>query len=103
MTSSSFDDLVSVSVSESISKILGADTWRAINFYFDIGTVARDPEKFMGVLDRLFGSTSRVLQTMISETLLRKVGGAEPRSNSQDFMGILRIARAKFSSSKVLR
>lgn len=103
MTSSSFDDLVSSSVSESISRILGADTWRAINFYFDIGTVARDPERFTGVLDRMFGSTSKVLQKMISDTLLRKVGAGEPRSNAQGFLGILRLAKAKFSSPRVPR
>jgi hypothetical protein len=92
----SFDEVVSQSVSETMSKILGADTWKAINFFFDMKTIAREPEQFAALLDKVFGYTSIVLQKKIGETLLGKVGAVQQTSNNFDFRQILRLAKAKF-------
>src|SRR2546425_11063351 len=95
MSAVSFDDLVSQSVSETMSKILGATTWKSVNFFCDTKTAAREPEAFAALLEKVFGLTSKVLQKKIAETLLNKVGGVQP-SNATDFRQILRLAKAKF-------
>jgi len=91
----SFDDLVSQSVTETMSKILGTDTWKAINF-FDMKTIAREPEQFAALLDKVFGLTSIVLQKKIGDALLSKVGAAQQTSSSLDFRQMLRLAKSKF-------
>ena len=92
----SFDELVSQSVTETMSKILGTDTWKAINFFFDMKIIAREPEQFAALLDKVFGYTSIVLQKKIGETLLGKVGATQQTSSNFDFRQILRLAKAKF-------
>lgn len=93
----SFDDLVSQSVTETMSKILGTDTWKAINFFFDMKAIVREPEEFSALLTKIFGATSGVLQKKIGETLLGKVGAVQQQtSSSLDFRQILRLAKAKF-------
>jgi len=79
-----------------MSKILGTDTWKAINFFFDVKGVAREPETFAALLDKVFGYTSNVLQKKIGENLLGKVGAVQQTSSSLDFRQILRLAKAKF-------
>ena len=96
MNGTSFDDLVSQSVIETMSKILGTETWKAINFFFDMKTIAREPETFAALLDKVFGYTSVVLQKKIGETLLGKVGAVQQTSSNFDFRQILRLAKAKF-------
>ena len=96
MNGTSFDDLVSQSVIETMSKILGTETWKAINFFFDMKTIAREPETFAALLDKVFGQTSVVLQKKIGETLLGKVGAVQQTSSNFDFRQILRLAKAKF-------
>jgi hypothetical protein len=93
---SSFDELVSESVTETMSKILGGDTWKAINFFFDMKTIAREPEDFAALLAKVFGATSSILQKKIGETILGKVGAVQQTSTSLDFRQILRLAKAKF-------
>jgi len=92
----SFDELVSQSVTETMSKILGTDTWKAINFFFDMKIIAREPEQFAALLDKVFGYTSIVLQKKIGETLLGKVGAPQQTSSNFDFRQMLRFAKAKF-------
>ena len=96
MNTTSFDDLVSQSVVETMSKILGADTWKAINFFFDMKNIVREPETFAALLDKVFGYTSIVLQKKIGETLLGKVGATQQTSSNFDLRQILRLAKAKF-------
>ncbi len=62
MKAASFDDMVSQSVTETMSKILGEDTWKAVNFFFDTKAAAREPEAFAALLDKMFGLTSKVLR-----------------------------------------
>jgi hypothetical protein len=100
MSALSFDDLVSQSVSETMSKILGATTWKSVNFFFDTKTAAREPEAFAALLDKVFGYTSKVLQKKIAEALLNKVGAVQP-SNTLDFRQILRLAKAKFPRTTI--
>jgi len=100
MSVASFEDLVSQSVSETMSRVLGTTTWKSINFFFDTKTAAREPEAFAALLDKVFGFTSKVLQKKIAETLLNKVGAAQP-SNTLDFRQILRLARAKFPRTTI--
>ena len=96
MNSANFDDLVSQSVTEAMSEILGTNTWKAINFFFDTKTAARKPEAFVTLLDKMFGLTSKVLQRKMGEILLGKVGSVQQYSNNLDFRQILRLARARF-------
>jgi len=96
MNSANFDDLVSQSVTEAMSEILGTNTWKAINFFFDTKTAARKPEAFAALLDKMFGLTSKVLQRKIGEILLGKVGSVQQTSNNLDFRQVLRLAKARF-------
>jgi hypothetical protein len=100
MSAASFDDLVSQSVSETMSRILGVNTWKSVNFFFDTKTAAHEPEAFAALLDKIFGFTSKVLQKKIAEALLNKVGAVQP-SNALDFRQILRLAKAKFPGTIV--
>src|SRR3989442_6792717 len=93
----SFDDLVGQSVAETLSKILGTDTWKAINFFFDVNGIAREPETFAAVLDKLFGFTSNVLQRKIGETLLTRVGAVQQTFNNLNFLHMLPLAKTKNS------
>jgi hypothetical protein len=79
-----------------MSKILGGETWKAINFFFDMKTIAREPETFAALLDKVFGYTSIVLQKKIGETLLGKVGATQQTFSNFDFRQILRLAKTKF-------
>jgi len=99
MRGASFDDLVSESVAETMSKILGPETWKAINFFFDTRTASRESEAFAKLLDKMFGLTSKVLRKKIAESLLGKVGAVQQTSSSLDFRQILRLAKAKFPRS----
>ena len=96
MNATSFDDLVSQSVIETMSKILGTETWKAINFFFDMKSIVREPETFAALLDKVFGYTSIVLQKKIGETLLGKVGAVQQTSSNFDFRQVLRLAKTKF-------
>jgi hypothetical protein len=100
---SPFDVLVGRAVGESMAKILGPNTWKAVNFYFDTRIVAREPEKFTKILDRLFGSTSKVLQKDMTERIFRKVGSSEPISSQQDLRSILKAAKIQFAGPSSLR
>jgi len=73
-----------------------AETWKAINFFFDMKSIVREPEEFAALLTKVFGSTSGVLQKKIGETLLGKVGAVQQTSGSLCFRQILRLAKAKF-------
>jgi hypothetical protein len=97
----SFDELVSQSVTETLSKILGLDTWKAINFFFDMKAIAREPEDFAALLSKVLGSTSGILQKKIGEAILGKVGAVQQTSSSLDFRQILRIAKTKFPGSRL--
>jgi hypothetical protein len=96
MSTLSFDDLVGQSVTETMSKILGTDTWKAINFFFDMKAISREPEEFAALLSKVFGSTSNVLEKKIGESILGKVGAVQQTSSKLDFRQILRLAKAKF-------
>ena len=100
MSAVSFEDWVSQSVSETMSKILGTTTWKSVNFFFDTKTAASEAEAFAAVLDKVFGFTAKVLQKKIAETLLNKVGAVQP-SSTLDFRQILRLAKAKFPRAAV--
>lgn len=83
MSQLSFDDLVHMSVQEAMSKLLGSEVWRAINFYFDVRAAAREPRSFEKLLNRLFGASSKVLQQVIGETLYKE-GGVPERANGRE-------------------
>ncbi|HZY94511.1 MAG TPA: hypothetical protein VFE98_06580 [Candidatus Bathyarchaeia archaeon] len=97
----SFEKLVEDSAHDAVAKTLGETVWKAINFYFDPKQISRNPEPFMDVLKKLFGASSRILQHVITETLLRKVG--DERSvrgpEERDFHHWIQLARSKFTSS----
>jgi len=101
MNTTSFDDFVSQSVNETMARILGANTWKSVNFFFDTKTAAREPEVFAAVLDKIFGLPSKVLQKKIAETLLSQVGAVQP-PNTLDLRQVLRLAKAKFPGTTAL-
>ncbi len=94
-----FEELVRSSFSETVSSVLGQETCKAVSFYFDISLLAKEPEIFAGLLERLFGRTAEVLEKMMSEKLIAKVGVKLERREGADFHTLIRIARAKFLSS----
>ncbi len=99
-TALSFDSLVEAAVREAITRTLGEDVWKAIGFYFDPKQAASNPEAFSSILDKMFGSGSRVLQKLITEALLKKVGSlAVVDKQGRSFFDWIQIAKAKFSSN----
>jgi hypothetical protein len=54
-------------------------------------------------LDRLFGDVSaRVLEKVIADNLLVKVGGTENRPKSSDFLILLRFAKSRFLTASAV-
>ncbi len=79
MTQASFDDLLKLSVYESMIKTLGEATWKALTFYFDLNRIASHPEQFEIILNRLFGTDrSREIQKLVIECFLSKTGAPSP-------------------------
>ncbi len=99
-TTVSFDAIVEASVKEAVTRTLGEEVCKAISFYFDPKQAASNPEAFTNILDKLFGSSSRVLQKLVAETLLKKVGSVMVvDKQGRSFYDWIQIAKAKFSSS----
>jgi hypothetical protein len=99
---SSFEDIVELSVMQTISKVLGTEVWKAVSFYFDPRSLAKEPEALLGVLDKLFGRNAVVLQKVIAEAVLGKVDVPEEKRKGSDFKNLIRIAKAKFLSTSTL-
>ncbi|HEV2118987.1 MAG TPA: hypothetical protein VGS11_02600 [Candidatus Bathyarchaeia archaeon] len=98
MTLNNFDELVATSAEEAVSKMLGHEVWKAVAFYFDMGKLASQPESFCSVLSKLFGASSRVLQTIIVDRINAKVGITTETRKDRDFKDWIQIARYKFQS-----
>lgn len=101
MTRDNFEELVQASVRETISKTLGPEVWKAIGFYFDFKTLARDPETFGKTLDKVFGGASKVLKQVIGHSLVTRVTGQMDARKDREFVEWIQIARAKFHSSSL--
>ena len=82
-----------------LTRVLGELVWKSIGFYFDPKALSRDPEALTDVLNRLFGRTANVLEKVIAEDILAKVGVPEDSRRGSDFRGFIRTAKAKFVSS----
>ncbi len=99
MSSASFEGLVENSVSDVLSRVLGEIVWKSISFYFDMKSLSKDPDKLPDVLSRLFGAHGSVLEKVIAEDVLTKVGVAQDSRKSYDFRSFIRVAKARFLSS----
>lgn len=99
MSAGSFDDLVERSIAETLSKILGEIVWQSIGFYFNPKALSGDPDVLPEVLGKLFGNHSKVLERVIAEDLLAKVGVPEESRRGTDFRSLVRVAKARFISS----
>jgi hypothetical protein len=97
--SSGFEELVQSTFSDSVSNMLGKETWKAISFYFDIPLLANEPEIFASVLERLFGKTAKALEKAITETLFARVGATFEKREGYSFQALIRIAKAQFLAS----
>lgn len=99
MSSSSFEDLVESSISATLSKILGELVWKSIGFYFEPKNLSQNPENLPEVLAKLFGSHAKVLERVIADDLLTKVGVPEENRKGSDFRILIRLAKARFISA----
>lgn len=99
MSSSSFEALVENSVSDVLSRVLGETVWKSISFYFDMKSLSRDPDRLPDVLSRLFGAHGNVLEKVIADDVLAKVGVSQDARRSYDFRAFIRVAKARFLSS----
>jgi len=95
----SFEELVESSITETLSKVLGEMVWKAIGFYFDPKALSKDPDALEGVLGKLFGKNASVLEKVIAENLLTKVGVPQENRRGSDFRSFVRIAKARFIAS----
>ena len=98
MSMVSFDDLVAIATEEAVSKVLGHEVWKSVTFFFDAGKMASQPESFSAVMTKLFGSTARVLQGVIVEKIISKIGTPIEVRKDREFRDVIQIARAKFQS-----
>jgi hypothetical protein len=99
VTRDKFEQVVQASVSETISKTLGAEVWKSIQFYFDFKTMASDPDTFARVMDKLFGRASKPLKQVIGQSLVARVTGQPDVRKDREFVEWFQIARAKFHAS----
>ena len=94
----SFEKLLDTVTGEVISKMLGAEVWRALTFYFDTKSATRDPEAFARVLERIFGASSKTIGHMVVKTLFTKLGIPPDRMDKKEFAEGISIAKARFPS-----
>ena len=94
----SFEKLFEMVVSEVIFKMLGAEVWKALRFYFDTKTAARDLEAFTKLLDKVFGASSKTHERMVIKTLCTKMGIPPDRMDKKEFAEGVSTAKARFSS-----
>lgn len=99
MSSSSFEDLVESSITGTLSKILGELVWKSIGFYFEPKNLSQNPENLPEVLAKLFGSHAKVLERVIADDLLTRVGIPEEKRKGSDFRVLVRMAKARFISA----
>ncbi len=93
-----FEKLFDTVVSEVISKMLGAEVWKALRFYFDTKTAARDLEAFTKLLDKVFGASSKTIERMVIKTLCTKMEISPDRMDKKEFAEVVSTAKARFSS-----
>ena len=94
----SFEKLLDMVISEVISKMLEAEVWRALTFYFDTKIATRDPEAFARVLEKIFGAPSKTIGRMVVKTLCAKLGIPPDRTDKKEFAEGISIAKARFPS-----
>lgn len=99
MSAASFEDLVETSITQTLSKILGSLAWQSIAFYFDPKALSKDPGTLPELLDRIFGKNHGVLEKVIAEDLLSRVGVPAENRKGSDFKTFIRIAKARFIAS----
>ncbi len=97
-----FDQLVASSAEEALSKMLGNEVWRAVTFYFDMGKLASEPDTFTKIMSKLFGASSKVLQTIIVEKIIARIGSNVEPKKDREFKDWIQVARAKFLSASGL-
>src|SRR5437016_14347342 len=102
MTQDSFEQIVQASIGQAMSKTLGRQVLKALNLYFDLKTVASDPEAFGKVLDKLFGGTSKVLKQVSGQTLSTKADGQVDERRGAECPEWRQSASAKFASCSAL-
>ncbi|MBO0888881.1 hypothetical protein J2P12_07255 [Candidatus Bathyarchaeota archaeon] len=61
--------------------------------------MSKDSDALSEVLSRLFGVKAGVLENVIAEVLLTRLGVPAEKRKVSDFRSLVRIARAKFISS----
>jgi hypothetical protein len=98
----SFDELVAIATEEAVSKVLGHEVWKSVTFFFDAGKLASQPDSFSAVMTKLFGSTAKVLQGIIVERIVSKIGTPIEVRKDREFRDLIQIARAKFQSTSRL-
>ena len=94
----SFEKLLDTVTGEVISKMLGAEVWRALTFYFDTKIATSDPEAFARVLERIFGASSKTIGHMVVKTLFTKLGIPPDKTEKKEFAEGISIAKARFPS-----
>jgi hypothetical protein len=99
VSAATFEDLVENSITETLSKVLGQLVWKAIGFYFEPKNLSRDPDALPEVLGKLFGKNANVLERVIAEDLLTRVGVPQENRRGSDFRTYVRIAKARFIAS----
>ena len=94
----SFEKLFEMVVSEVIFKMLGDEVWKALRFYFDTKTAARDLEAFTKLLDKVFGASSKTIERMVVKALCTKMEIPPDRMDKKEFAEGISIAKARFPS-----
>lgn len=99
MSTASFDELVESSITGTLSRVLGSIVWQSISFFFEPKSLSHNPDALPELLTKLFGTHANVLERVIAEDLLVKVGVPEENRRGSDFRGLIRIAKARFIST----
>ena len=99
MNTASFDQLVESSITGTLSKVLGSIVWQSISFFFEPKALSHNPDALPELLTKLFGTPANVLERVITEDLLVRVGVPKDSRRGSDFRGLIRIAKARFIST----
>ena len=74
MNAMSFDGTVAVAIRKALTEAFGASTAKAIDFYFDAGAAAKNPDRYEAMLRKTFLGGADRLIGIITQEVCRGTG-----------------------------
>ena len=91
-----FPKLVLQSVDEGLAKVMGEDTAKAVKFYVDPSIAAKDPDRFITSIRKMFGKGTQTIEMRILDSLYSKVGLKLTNLEDSDFAQYVEEAKRQY-------